>query len=49
MQLTYDTLYHHSELITLRIDDLVTPHYAVEDRHNILLRKSKVDQAAKER
>lgn len=49
LQLAYDTLCRRSELITLRIDDLVTTPHGIEIRHSILLRKSKVDQAAQGR
>ena len=49
LQLAYDTLCRRSELITLRIDDLVTTPHGIEICHSILLRKSKVDQAAQGR
>jgi site-specific recombinase XerD len=46
LQLTYDTLCRRSELVTLRIDDLVAPH-TDGIRYYILLRKGKVDQEAR--
>jgi site-specific recombinase XerD len=49
LQLAYDTLCRRSELITLRIDDLITTPHAIEIRHSILLHKSKVGQAAQGR
>jgi len=49
LQLAYDTLCRRSELITLRIDDLVTTPHGIEMRHSILLRKSKVDPVAQGR
>jgi integrase len=49
LQLAYDTLCRRSELITLRIDDLVIAQHGIKLRHSILLRKSKVDQVAQGR
>jgi len=49
LQLAYDTLCRRSELITLRIDDVVTAPHGDAVRHGILLRKSKVDQEARGR
>jgi integrase len=49
LQLAYDTLCRRSELITLRIDDLITKPHGIEIRHSILLRKSKMDQAVQGR
>jgi len=46
LQLAYDTLCRRSELITLRIDDLVMAPHGIEIRHSILLCKSKMDQVA---
>lgn len=49
LRLAYDTMCRSSELITLRIDDLATTPHGIEIRHSVLLRKSKVDQAAQGR
>jgi site-specific recombinase XerD len=49
LQLVYDAHCRRSELITLRIDDLVIAPPGIEIRHSILLRKSKVDQVAQGR
>jgi site-specific recombinase XerD len=49
LQLAYDTLCRRSELVTLRIDDVVATPHADGMRYSILLRKSKVDQEARER
>ena len=49
MQLAYDTLCRRSELVTLRMDDVVAAHHGDGMRHSILLRKSKVDQEARGR
>lgn len=49
LQLAYDTLCRRSELISLQIEDLVTTPHGIEICHSILLRKSKVDQAAQGR
>jgi site-specific recombinase XerD len=49
LQLAYDTLCRRSELVTLRIDDLVAVPHADGMRYSILLRKSKVDQEARGR
>ena len=49
LQLAYDTLYRRSELVTLRMDDVVVAHYGDGIRYSILLRKSKVDQEARGR
>jgi site-specific recombinase XerD len=42
LQLAYDTLCRRSELVTLRIDDVVAAPHADGMRHSILLRRSKV-------
>jgi integrase len=49
LQLAYDTLCRRSELVTLRIDDVVAAPHADGMRYSILLRKSKVDQEARGR
>jgi site-specific recombinase XerD len=49
LQLAYDTLCHRSELVTLRMDDVVVAHHGDGMRYSILLRKSKVDQEARGR
>jgi len=48
-QLAYDNLCRRNELITPRIDDLVTTPHGIEIRRSIFLRKSKMDQAAQGR
>ncbi len=49
LQLAYDTLCRRSELVTLRIDDVVAIPHDAGMRYSILLRKSKVDQEARGR
>ena len=49
LQLAYDTLCRRSELVTLRMDDVVVAHHGDGMRYSILLRKSKVDQEARGR
>jgi integrase len=49
LQLAYDTLCRRSELVSLRIDDVVAAPHADGMRYSILLRKSKVDQEARGR
>ena len=49
LQLAYDTLCRRSELVTLRMDDVVTAPQITVMHYSILLRKSKVDQEARGR
>jgi site-specific recombinase XerD len=49
LQLAYDTLCRRSELVSLRIDDVVAAPHADGMHYSILLRKSKVDQEARGR
>jgi site-specific recombinase XerD len=49
LQLAYDTLCRRSELVTLRMDDVVVAHHGDGMHYSILLRKSKVDQEARGR
>jgi site-specific recombinase XerD len=49
LQLAYDTLCRRSELVTLRMDDVVAAPYGDGMRYSILLRKNKVDQEARGR
>lgn len=49
LQLAYDTLCRRSELVTLRMDDVVATHHGDGMHYSILLRKSKVDQEARGR
>jgi site-specific recombinase XerD len=49
LQLAYDTLCRRSELVTLRMDDVVVAHHGEGMRYSILLRKSKVDQQGRGR
>ena len=49
LQLANDTLCRRSELVTLRVDDVVVAHHGNGMRYSILLRKSKVDQEARGR
>ncbi len=49
LQLAYDTLCRRSELVTLRMDDVVTTPHTAGMHYSILLRKSKVDQEARGR
>jgi site-specific recombinase XerD len=49
LQLAYDTLCRRSELVTLRMDDVVATPQGDGMHYSILLRKSKVDQEARGR
>jgi len=49
LQLAYDTLCRRSELVTLRIDDVVAAPHADGMSYSILLRRSKADQEARGR
>ncbi len=48
-QLAYDTLCRHSELVTLRMDDVMAAPHGDGMHYSMLLRKSKVDKEARGR